>query len=606
MSKYDILVCTLDQLRKEAPIEFKRYYPLENDKDGMDYARARAFIHLFLKVKFGVLEFIERENFITDEKEDGGIDAYFIDNQHKKVYFIQSKFRMNEKNFTEKEIMFKDLLQMDAGRIVKGFETYESSVPYNDKIKKMMKKIRNIPDISRWEYEVVLLANLHESVSQNQLQRLTGFFTEVFNHERTYKELVFHVVEGTFYNVEELQISINLSNKGNSSSRIKYSVSTKQVVCQIQVLFVPTIEIAKALLKYKNSILKFNPRSFLELSNNDVNKDIARSIRDIKTNEFALYNNGITLVSSKTSYSDDTFQENTAQLMVTKPQIINGGQTAFTLCRLYEDTLTGKLDLAAFDGKEVLLKVITLPQDGLDGENDHLELIEKISNATNHQTPIDEADRRSNDAIQILLQKNIFEHYGIFYERKRGEFADGIRYGYIQRSQVLDRETFIRLCKACDMEAAEARSFSKKRLFELRGFTRTFKDPSRFHEYIFAHKCWEILAAIDKGYAKTKNKGGTANYGSGLLYGKYAIISACHTKYEGEEAILKAGEIVDSTLSEWLKFESYVVSLKTNQEYFRKYKDENGIMQSELNFNNYYKGRTINSDILRYFEKKGD
>ena len=36
---------------------------------------------------------------------------------------------------------------------------------------------------------------------------------------------------------------------------------------------------------YKNSILKFNPRSFLELKNNPVNKEIEASIKNVKSNE---------------------------------------------------------------------------------------------------------------------------------------------------------------------------------------------------------------------------------------------------------------------------------------------------------------------------------
>ena len=71
--------------------------------------------------------------------------------------------------------------------------------------------------------------------------------------------------------------------------------------------------------------------------------------------------------------------------------------------------------------------------------------IETISNATNHQTPINEADRRSNDSVQLFLQEKIYENYGYFYERKRGEYADGIRNGYIKRDQIIDREIFIRL-----------------------------------------------------------------------------------------------------------------------------------------------------------------
>jgi hypothetical protein len=48
-------------------------------------------------------------------------------------------------------------------------------------------------------------------------------------------------------------------------------------------------------------------------------------------------------------------------------------------------------------------------------------LHKEISRATNQQTAVDDADRRSNDKIQIELQK-----YGLFYERKRGEFFDGL------------------------------------------------------------------------------------------------------------------------------------------------------------------------------------
>lgn len=604
MTKYETLIRILDQLRKEAPAEYKRYYPLENDKEGLDSARARAFIHLFLKVKFGLIEFKGREIFITDDRDDGGIDAYFIDQQNKKIYFIQSKFRTSEKNFRDKDIVLTELLQMDGGRIVKGSETYESGNPYNDKIKAMMKKIRNISDLPRWEYEVILLANLSDSITQSQLKKLTGFDTTVFNYEKTYKDLVFPVIEGTFYNIDELKIAINLSNTGNSSSRIKYAVKTTDVTCQIQVLFVPTAEIGKALYKYKNSILKYNPRSYLELANNDVNKDIARSIKDLKTNEFALYNNGITMLSRNTLYSDDTFQENTAQLIITQPQIINGGQTAFTLSRLWEDVLAGKMGEESFAGKEVLLKIITLPSEGLENEIDHLELIETISKATNHQTPIDEADRRSNDTIQILLQKNIFEYYGYFYERKRGEYSDGVRNGYIQRSQIIDRELLIRLCKACDLMPSDARSQSKKQLFELKSFNSTLKDPNRFHEYIFAYKCWEVIAAIEKGFAKEKNnKYGVANYGYGLVYGKYSIIAACMLQYGGEQSFPIIGQIVDNVLRQWLKFESHVITKPANEVYFKKFIDEAGIERLQLNFDNYYKGKTLIDDIKKFFKK---
>ena len=46
------------------------------------------------------------------------------------------------------------------------------------------------------------------------------------------------------------------------------------------VAFVPVLEIAKVVAKYKNSILKYNPRCFLSLKNNTINPKIRSTIRN--------------------------------------------------------------------------------------------------------------------------------------------------------------------------------------------------------------------------------------------------------------------------------------------------------------------------------------
>jgi hypothetical protein len=97
MSKYGTLINILDQVRFEAPKEYVKYRPIKTDLEKVNQARSRALIHLYLKVSFGLLDFIDREKIITDGSYDGGIDAYFIDNKNKKIYFIQSKFRTNSR-----------------------------------------------------------------------------------------------------------------------------------------------------------------------------------------------------------------------------------------------------------------------------------------------------------------------------------------------------------------------------------------------------------------------------------------------------------------------------------------------------------------------------
>src|ERR1035437_10095605 len=93
MTKYEILVQVLDRLRSEAPTTFKSYHPESEDIDGVNAARSKAFIHLFLKVRFGLLSFDDREIYITEGTNDGGIDAYYIDTQTRTIFFVQSKFR---------------------------------------------------------------------------------------------------------------------------------------------------------------------------------------------------------------------------------------------------------------------------------------------------------------------------------------------------------------------------------------------------------------------------------------------------------------------------------------------------------------------------------
>ena len=79
MERYNLLLNVLDNLREEAPPHYISYHPPIGEIDKLNKARSKAFIHLFLKAKFGLLNFNEREECITDETNDAGIDAYFIE-----------------------------------------------------------------------------------------------------------------------------------------------------------------------------------------------------------------------------------------------------------------------------------------------------------------------------------------------------------------------------------------------------------------------------------------------------------------------------------------------------------------------------------------------
>ena len=591
MSKYEDLIKILDNLRNEAPKENSRYYPNENDTEKVNQARSRAYIHLFLKVKFGIIGFKEREDLITDGTSDGGIDGYYIDKEKKIIYLIQSKFRTTDTNFQNKEIAMEELLAMDVVRILHGEESDEFGTPYNGKIQGLIRHINEISDMPNWTTKVVLLANV-KPIIQSRLRTLTGgYAVEIYNYDKVYKELVFPLVCGSYFNIKELKITINV-NRDSSGHRIQYYPKTKYGECTVNALYVPTIEIAKILSKYKNSILKYNPRSYLDLQKGSVNAKIAESIETIQTNEFALFNNGITMLSDETKYSDTVGKKNTAEVLVTNPQIINGGQTAYTLSMLY-DRYLAKEDLSVFEEKEVLLKIISFNED--EGAiSDKLKLIEDISIATNQQSPVYEADRRANDKIQIQLQEKIYADFGLYYERKLGEFGDGLRMKYIDRSKIIDREQFLRICLAVKDEPVRARS-SINRLFEKRYFDEIIPDDIDYRRCIYAYLAYVRIPIIETTTSNVKN------------LARYAIASVVSHRYNEAITPSQYDESINRELNDiiarWEDFEKYVRTIDDNKKYyFREVFDQiTGEKTIEANWGYYYKGRTLNRDLKFYF-----
>lgn len=594
MSKYDDLVNILDKLRYEAPKENRRYYPDQTDVEGINQARSRAYIHLFFKVKFGVTDFLLREENITDGPSDAGIDGYYIDSDKKTIYLVQSKFRLTDNNFRNKEIAMEELLSMDIERIMHGEEEDVFGTPYNGKIKGLVRKLSEISDMPNWSTKVILLANVKINL-RTQLVRLTGgYAVDIYNFERVYKELVFPLVSGSYFNINELKITINV-DKNSSGHRIQYYPETKYGDCTVNALFVPTLEIAMILSKYKNSILKYNPRSYLDLQKGSVNEKIANSIENIQTNEFALFNNGITMLSDETKYSDTVGKRNTAEVLVTNPQIINGGQTAYTLSILYDKHKKDNT-LDVFNNKEVLLKIISFNVNEGD-VNDRLKLIEDISIATNQQSPVYEADRRANDKVQVRLQELIYDDFGLYYERKRGEFGDGIHKKYIDRSKIIDREQFLRICLAVKDEPVRARSTSINKLFEKRTFDIIVPEDLDYRKCIYTYLAFEQISK----YEKESHSFNVSNLA------RYAIACVVSHRYKdsippGQFDESLAIELKD-VISRWEDFEKSVRVDETNKAfYFReKYDQETGEKTVDANWGAYYKGRTLNRDLKIFF-----
>jgi hypothetical protein len=577
---YTTLVRTLDVLRKEAPKTFKSYHPKIEDTEKLNQARAMAFIHLFLKVRFGLLDFSDRHDHICDGSQDGGVDGYYIDSGTRRITLIQSKFRTTEKNFEGKSIEVSEILKMEVGRISRGEKIDSNGIPFSPRITTFQRKISEIRDIALYKWRVVVLANL-KSVNDEQLRRLLDNMEyEVFDYPRTYKELVFPLTTGTSFIPDEITIKINLGKK--QQPQLNQDVETSLGICNVRMLYVPTIEIAMCMAKYRNALLRYNPRNYLSLSGNEVNQSIKDTIKNTTKNEFSLRNNGITLLAEYSSVTDRTGITGEGQLIVKDPQILNGGQTATTLAMMIEDPNVG---VAAFESKEVLLKIIERPKGR--SEEDVAAFIESISDATNKQSRIVEADRRSNDPRLIALQSYFYEAYGLFLERKRGEFKYGLDEKVLAKADIIDRVSLARALTAYEGDPPRARS-SQDRIFEEEGFEKLLAnvDNSSVALAYFALKSLDDEATMS----------GADLPSSSLRYGKYAMLFAVSrlapaSGFDKDPAKNVAEQLMAMIVKNWSAFEQAAARNASNSRY---------LVKGVFNFDGYFKGVTVVDDIKAF------
>ena len=588
--KYNLLVKVLDKLCEEAPKSYKTYFPSIDQPEAIDKARSLAFIHLLLKVKFGIIEFLERHKLITDGTYDGGLDAYFIDRDQKKLFLIQSKFRTSSSNFENKSMEIDDLLKMEVARITKGEHTDSNGNKFNDKVLAFQAELRSIRDIAKFEYIVFFLGNITR-LNDEQIRRLIDNAQyEIYNYENSYSKLLFPLSSGTYYDPDEIIIRLSLSNKEHP--RLKQAITTDFGNYNVTVVFIPTFELAKVMDQYKNSILKYNPRNYLSLEKKSVNERIRNSIIAQDKNSFALLNNGITILSTNIGFSESTGVQNEGQIILTKPQILNGGQTAFTLSKIYEEFKDKPNN--PLKNKEVLLKVIT-PID-IDGGID-FKFIELISNATNLQNEVSEADRRSNHKTQIALQEFIFENYGYLYERKTGEFYDGINTSVIDPNYIIDRFDFIKAYIAYKGEPATGRRISENTAFQEDYFYKILNDQQKYGEMFFAFLLFKCLLEKEKGFKRKTDS--IEKYGYSLMYGKWAVIASIALQNIDvakpiAELLSLARKLVEEALNHWKEFDNFVVKKNEGSKYFN---------EKTKNYELYYKVNILDQDIKEFFLK---
>jgi hypothetical protein len=175
----------------------------------------------------------------------------------------------------------------------------------------------------------------------------------------------------------------------------------------------------------------------------------------------------------------------------TKKQVIygyiNGQQTTRTL------SLSGRSEA------EVLVKLIEIPRDNDQHNNQYRHLVSEIVSATNWQNAISQSDLKSNDAEQVRIEKE-FKKLNYFYIRKRMSRSEAVKYGADKYRFKINKEQLARASAACILDPYEVR-LGKDRLFEDDVYSQVF-DGRKASEYLLVYWLFKDVEFWSKGTNK--------------------------------------------------------------------------------------------------------
>jgi len=222
--------------------------------------------------------------------------------------------------------------------------------------------------------------------------------------------------------------------------------------------------------KIKSRIFDMNVRSFLG-EQNDINEEIRNTLASEEGKErFVLMNNGITIVASD-------IKAQGKKVALTNYQIVNGCQTSHILATNF-DLLDQKVFLS--------VKLI---------EANQLDVVSKIVQATNKQTPIKDEQffgfgnkAESIESYFNAQNKNVNSDSTIYFERRENQFfnqvdADGKN---IRGTKIFSVREVSRAFAAMFLERPDLASSYPGQLFERNDQIELFKDTQYEETYYVA------------------------------------------------------------------------------------------------------------------------
>jgi hypothetical protein len=284
---------------------------------------------------------------------------------------------------------------------------------------------------------------------------------------------------------------------------------------------------------------------------------------------FPLLNNGVTIICQRMEIPS-TLQSGKYILPAYNPVIVNGLQTTRVIYEVLKERKRKGIDRL----ENVFVNVRLYET----GDN---EIIEKITDATNTQTPISYKDKVSNKDFN-LYAKEIFANRGIAYITKRGEvFSSHLSK---QLNSTIENDTLLRFWYSTFYEQPET---AKNSIYEVMAtiFDATNNDSHPLHELFNGKKSSPIYKQLISAYEihryvqiQKNIRQNTKEYVSHatelLAYGSYKYLESNLTQIDDPAQLAQAYDyaigIIDSIIKEQKLLYEQQNKIFSYSSYFRK------------------------------------
>lgn len=314
-----------------------------------------------------------------------------------------------------------------------------------------------------------------------------------------------------------------------------------------------------------------NIRQFLGTSKFKANREMNKTLNSEDAVLFPFLNNGITIITEQIVVPKSA-QDGKYYLPVVNPQIVNGLQTSRVLYDIYKnnrDKLKGVfVNVRVYESKEP-------------------SLIEKITDATNTQTPITNKDKISNKDFNSLT-KEVFKNHGIDYVTKRGE-------GFSSRNSnfhnQVDSETVLKFWYSTFYEEPEVAKNSIARVLQeiydasssenhpLKFLFDGSADSSIYMQLLTSYKIYQFV----KNTKKENINGTTITYSQKYEHLLYSDEMMCYGIYKYIGKDLKQYDI------ELQLINAYIDTVEVIESEVKKNKKELTNIDKTFSYNGYFK-----------------